>query len=120
MTDVFKDHRVAEVSGIKDKKILSNEDELMKRAKSLAGRLRLTIVSEHSHPFPAREGETDGGISLVLIVAESHLAIHTWERERSLHIDTFTCSPETNMRNFRREVMREFPGDQTKTKKIKY
>lgn len=120
MGEVFKDHRVGEVFNVRQSDVLSNEDLLKTHTRSLAQRLKLTVVSEHVHTFPPRQGEESGGISLILVIAESHLAIHTWERERRLHIDVFTCSPNTNMRYFRRELTKEFPGEKTKTKKIKY
>ena len=43
-------------------------------------------VLETSHVlFP------NGAITLVLILAESHLSIHTWPEERLIAIDLFSC-----------------------------
>ena len=33
----------------------------------------------------------NGAITLVLILAESHLAIHTWPEENLIAVDLFTC-----------------------------
>jgi S-adenosylmethionine decarboxylase len=33
----------------------------------------------------------NGAVTLVLILAESHLAIHTWPEERLIAIDLFSC-----------------------------
>lgn len=33
----------------------------------------------------------NGAITLVLILAESHLSIHTWPEERLIAIDLFSC-----------------------------
>jgi S-adenosylmethionine decarboxylase len=35
----------------------------------------------------------NGAITLVLILAESHLSIHTWPEERLIAIDLFSCGP---------------------------
>ena len=33
----------------------------------------------------------NGAVTLVLILAESHLAIHTWPEENLVAVDLFTC-----------------------------
>jgi S-adenosylmethionine decarboxylase proenzyme len=45
-----------------------------------------TIVSECFHRFSPH------GISGVLVIAESHLAIHTWPEHGYAAVDLFTCS----------------------------
>ncbi|HZC39268.1 MAG TPA: S-adenosylmethionine decarboxylase, partial [Streptosporangiaceae bacterium] len=37
------------------------------------------------HVFP------NGAVTLVLILAESHLAIHTWPEEHLIAVDLFSC-----------------------------
>lgn len=44
-----------------------------------------TLVSQHVHPF------SPCGVTGVAILAESHLAIHTWPEHRYAAIDIFTC-----------------------------
>ena len=119
-SEVFKDHRVAELRGINTPEVLVDEDLLLLKAKSLAERLKLTVVGEFVHKFEPREEESTGGLSLILAISESHIAIHTWEAKDYMHIDAFSCSPYTNMRNFRREVLSEFPTKNLKTRKINY
>lgn len=44
-----------------------------------------TIISEHFHAF------SPIGVSGVVIIAESHLSIHTWPEHGFAAVDIFTC-----------------------------
>lgn len=44
-----------------------------------------TVLSAHFHPF---EG---GGITGVLLLAESHITIHTWPEKSYAALDLFMC-----------------------------
>lgn len=51
----------------------------------------LTIVDEKFHVFPDWEGQP-GGITGTLLLAESHLAIHTWPERRGVTLDVYVCN----------------------------
>ncbi len=51
----------------------------------------LTIVDEKFHVFPEWEGQP-GGITGTLLLAESHLAIHTWPERRGVTLDVYVCN----------------------------
>lgn len=44
-----------------------------------------TVVGHNFHPF------SPWGVSGVVIISESHLAIHTWPEHRYAAVDLFTC-----------------------------
>ncbi len=50
-----------------------------------------TVVETVFHKF------APWGISGVVVIAESHLAIHIWPENRYAAIDVFTCGENTNM-----------------------
>jgi len=52
-----------------------------------AERARATIVDLIFHKF------SPWGISGVVVIAESHIAIHTWPETRYAAVDVFTCGP---------------------------
>ncbi|MCU0806188.1 MAG: bifunctional adenosylmethionine decarboxylase/class I SAM-dependent methyltransferase, partial [Burkholderiales bacterium] len=54
----------------------------------------LTVVGELFHQFPAGEGSTDesGGVTGCVVLAESHLAIHTWPELGSVTLDVYVCN----------------------------
>jgi spermidine synthase len=51
----------------------------------------LTIVDEKFHVFPDWQGKP-GGITGTLLLAESHLAIHTWPERRGVTLDVYVCN----------------------------
>lgn len=56
--------------------------ELMLEAARVAG---ATVLSSHFHRFAPQ------GVSGVVVIAESHLAIHTWPELGYVALDVFTC-----------------------------
>jgi spermidine synthase len=52
---------------------------------------KLTIVDEKWHVFPDWDGQP-GGITGTILLAESHLAIHTWPERRGVTLDVYVCN----------------------------
>ncbi|WP_061542461.1 polyamine aminopropyltransferase [Collimonas fungivorans] len=51
----------------------------------------LTVVGEKFHPFQASDG-SPAGITCALLLAESHLAIHTWPERDAVTLDVYVCN----------------------------
>lgn len=51
----------------------------------------LTVVDEKFHRFPDVDGEP-GGITAALLLAESHLAVHTWPERGGVTLDVYVCN----------------------------
>ncbi len=51
----------------------------------------LTIVDEKYHVFPDWNGQP-GGITGAVLLAESHLAVHTWPERRGVTLDVYVCN----------------------------
>lgn len=60
---------------------------LMLEAAEISG---ATIVKEVFHRFSPH------GVSGTVVIAESHLAIHTWPEHRYAAVDLFTCGDEVD------------------------
>jgi S-adenosylmethionine decarboxylase len=58
-------------------------DDALREAAEAAG---ATILHSHFHHFGP-----DGGVSGVLVLAESHISIHTWPERDFAAIDIFMC-----------------------------
>ena len=76
--------------------------ELLTRADTLADACRtatldagLTLVAEKWHTFPDYQGEP-GGVTGTLLLAESHLAVHTWPERGNVTLDVYVCNFEQN------------------------
>jgi S-adenosylmethionine decarboxylase len=61
--------------------------EMMEQAATIAG---ATIVQSVFHKF------SPFGLSGVVVIAESHLAVHTWPEHKAICVDIFTCSSTMN------------------------
>lgn len=51
----------------------------------------LTVVGEKWHTFATPDG-TPGGVTGTLLLAESHLAIHTWPELGHVTLDVYVCN----------------------------
>ena len=66
--------------------------------------LNLNVVGECSHQF--KKDNIPYGVTMVYLLAESHLSIHTFVDEGKVTIDLFTCDVSLEDR-----VMKDIIGD---------
>ena len=55
----------------------------------------LTLVGEKFHSFPPHN-QRPGGVTGMLLLAESHLAVHTWPDRGGVTLDVFVCNFSEN------------------------
>jgi S-adenosylmethionine decarboxylase len=51
----------------------------------------LQVVGQLFHAFPATP-EGAGGVTAAVLLAESHLCVHTWPEQRGVTIDVYVCN----------------------------
>jgi S-adenosylmethionine decarboxylase proenzyme len=68
-----------------DPTVLANKDVVRDAMLEAARRCGATIVAQCFHRFSPH------GVSGVVVIAESHLAIHTWPEHGYAAVDLFTC-----------------------------
>ncbi len=68
-----------------DAEILKNVDQVEQLMNQAADACGATIVQSSFHQFEP------WGVSGVVVISESHLAIHTWPEYRYASVDLFTC-----------------------------
>ncbi|HOX88176.1 MAG TPA: polyamine aminopropyltransferase [Burkholderiaceae bacterium] len=71
--------------------LLTDLDTLSVLCRSATLDAQLTIVDEKYHVFPEWNGQP-GGITGTVLLAESHLAIHTWPERRGVTLDVYVCN----------------------------
>ena len=64
----------------------------------------LTLVGEKWHTFPDYQGEP-GGVTGMLLLAESHLAIHTWPERGGVTLDVYVCNFEGEVQALHSRVL---------------
>jgi len=79
-------HVLADFGGCQ--KVPDSADELEKIMVEAANLCKATVVNTTFHEF------NPIGLSGVVVIAESHLAVHTWPEHGAVCIDLFTCSHE--------------------------
>jgi S-adenosylmethionine decarboxylase len=70
------------------------DDEALLRRESVAavGAMRATVVEVYSHRF------VPYGVSVVVLLRESHLTLHTWPEHGTASLDVFVCGPSRDPR----------------------
>lgn len=79
---------------------------------SAAKAAKATIVDTVFHHFKPH------GVSGVVVIAESHLAVHTWPEHKYVSIDLFTCGSELNPWDAYRVVRKMFRAGHSSVMKI--
>ncbi len=51
----------------------------------------LQAVARVVHSFPATE-QGPGGVTATVLLAESHLCVHTWPEQRAVTLDVYVCN----------------------------
>lgn len=81
-------HLTADLAGCDPARPLMREPEALRRACLAAvQQAGLQAVGELFHRFPA-----PGGITGVVLLAESHLAVHTWPELAAVTVDVYVCN----------------------------
>ncbi|MEL9991071.1 MAG: adenosylmethionine decarboxylase [Thermoproteus sp.] len=85
-------HYYGEAYGI-DESLLSDEDRLRQIVIKAAETANMHIVEVNSWKFKGGDKE---GVSVIALVLESHIAIHTWPTYRYATIDVYTCGEQSD------------------------
>ena len=88
--------------------------ELVKEALiGAAKECNVTILGNNFHKFSPQ------GVSGVIVIAESHISIHTWPEHCYAAVDFFTCSEVCNIELIIDYLKNIFSSKRTETQKIK-
>ena len=86
-------HLTADIAGCQTNlKLMTDAASLRRKCLELVDKSGLTTVSEVFHAFPGlNEGEC-GGVTGTVLLAESHLALHTWPELGAVTFDVYVCN----------------------------
>jgi len=82
-------HLLAEYHGC-DPEILNSLEKIKWHMLEAASRCGATVLESSFHYFSPQ------GVSGVVVIAESHIAIHTWPEYRYAAVDIFTCGTKVD------------------------
>jgi len=89
-----------------DKQALNNFKQLEEIMKKACTASKATVLNSIKHLFPVKKSDITG-MSMVLILSESHASIHTYPEFSSCFVDFFTCGTECLPEEFDK-TMREY------------
>lgn len=75
--------------------LLTSEPALATLCRSAVAAAGLTIVDEKFFVFPDFSGQP-GGVTGAVLLAESHLALHTWPERSAVTLDVYVCNFSTD------------------------
>lgn len=73
------------------RELLIDADRLAELCRRHTLGVGLTLVDEKWHTFPDYQGQP-GGVTGMLLLAESHLAVHTWPERAGVTLDVYVCN----------------------------
>ena len=86
-------HLTADIAGCRmNRGLMINADKLRSACLTLVELSGLTAVSEVFFEFPSVSGNDTGGVTGTVLLAESHLAIHTWPELSAVTLDVYVCN----------------------------
>ena len=85
-------HIIADFYSCPPSDLLVSAKKLRQRCIHAATHAGLTVLGEHFYQFDGFDVMQDGGATGALVLAESHLAIHTWPERAGATIDIYVCN----------------------------
>lgn len=89
-------HLTADLSGCrKNLPLMTDKAGLREACVAAVNASGLTVVGESFVAFPEYQGQP-GGVTGTVLLAESHLAIHTWPEQSAVTLDVYVCNFSTD------------------------
>ena len=70
---------------------LTNAERLLAACVQAVQAAGLQAVNQLVHSFPA-SAEGPGGVTATVLLAESHLCVHTWPEKAAVTLDVYVCN----------------------------
>lgn len=104
-------HILVELFGC-DKEILDSHELIKEHMVQAAKSAGATVVESVFHRF------NPYGVSGVVVIAESHLAVHTWPEYGYAAVDVFTCGEEVDPWDCHKYLVRAFRAQRHESKEL--
>ncbi|HZZ94571.1 MAG TPA: adenosylmethionine decarboxylase [Usitatibacter sp.] len=85
-------HIIADLYNCQKGELLASAQKLKDLCVATCEEAGLTVLGHHFYQFDALEGSQDGGATGAVVLAESHLAIHTWPERDGATLDVYVCN----------------------------
>ena len=109
---VLGKHAIINVRDIWNFNVSIRSKEMLDHASKIAHALNLNVLSSKTHNFAPY------GCTVILLLSESHLSIHTYPERKYCAIDLYCCNPLINMGDILEVIYNYFDGNCVIMKKI--
>lgn len=104
-------HMLLELYGCPEA-ILNNQERIKRILIAVVNRVSATLVDTSFHQF------SPYGVSGVVVIAESHITIHTWPEHQYAAIDVFTCDDKIDYNLVESIIVKEFQSSKHQSQTI--
>jgi S-adenosylmethionine decarboxylase len=85
-------HIVADLYGCKSGELLFSSNRLRELCVNACHEAGLTVLGDHFYQFDGIDATQQGGATGAVVLAESHLAVHTWPERDGATLDVYVCN----------------------------
>ena len=85
-------HIIADLYNCQKGELLVSSPKLRELCVKACTDVGLTVLGDHFYQFDGHDGAQDGGATGAVVLAESHLAIHTWPERDGATLDIYVCN----------------------------
>ena len=104
-------HLTADLAGCKtNHSLMTDAEKLREICIELVAISGLTAVQDLFYQFEPAENEDEGGVTGTVLLAESHLAIHTWPELSAVTLDVYVCNFSTDNRSKAQQLLESVIG----------
>jgi len=83
-------HLIIDIKNIKNQDIINDIDKLKKIMDSICEKYDFNVLQKIEHQFEPQ------GISIIYLLSESHITIHTFPEKKYIAFDLYTCREYPN------------------------
>lgn len=101
-------HLVCDIKNIRNQNLLTNVDNVMKMMDEICKTHEYTILHKVKHVFHPQ------GFSILYLLSESHMSIHTFPERNYIAFDLYTCKYYENndaYHTIHKDLIKEFDAD---------
>ena len=92
MRDMKGLHIIADLYNCPDSDALTSAEALRNLCVGACNAAGLTVLGEHFYQFGSFDEIQAGGATGAVVLAESHLAVHTWPERAGATLDVYVCN----------------------------
>ena len=85
-------HIIADLYNCQKGELLVSSQKLRELCVNACRGVGLTVLGDHFYQFDGADGAQNGGATGAVVLAESHLAIHTWPERNGATLDVYVCN----------------------------